>query len=328
MPATRGKFTEGKNKGKRWEIYQDDRSSTGWVRKIWLPGDASNGGRPVESFENYDYESDLEDEQAATGASERKRAEQAALRAEIKADQAAAEAASDARNTPYWNSQLAYRDTRDTESDRRFNVGEERAERSRKDRIDEVRKALKQQKYEFERTNAIAERRAAVDEGGLQLRGQELGADILKTGAGMRGALQWAQGDAYAQGVSGSGLSPFVAALRGGTPVAYGGATATQGNPIPLTVGTLSNVLTGQSAGGFDAFGRPRLSPDVQAGVDAASGIYQKGLANAPQGFFSNMTAGQRDAFRSAGAWLGRDVESEDQYLERSRPKQRSALLG
>lgn len=181
----------------------------------------------------------------------------------------------------------------------------------------------KQDKYEFERQQAVREGTLGVQQG-------QLGADILKTGAGMRGPLDLVQGWGYSQGVQNAGLSPYVQAIRGGTAPGYGGGTATQGHPTPLTVGTLAAEMGAGGGGqtGTDAYGRPILPGDRQAFVSSVGQRYEQGLANLPLGYFENMTKGQQQGFQSAGAWLGRDVDSEDEFYKRSRPGQRSALLG
>jgi hypothetical protein len=224
-----------------------------------------------------------------------------------------------------YNSAQGYRDDRDAEADRQFNVGAAQADAARRDAMTRAREALAEQRRQFDLAHALDRDR--------------FGGDLLKTAASMRGPLQWVQGDMYAQGVAGSGLSPYVAALRGGTAVQYGGGTATQGNPTPLTVGTLANALTGGGNGGggnngsggsgtaggggqTDAYGRPLLSPQVQQGVDATASIYEKGLANTPLGFLESMTEDQRDAFTSASDYLGRNTRSEYEYYKRSRPGQ------
>jgi hypothetical protein len=113
------------------------------------------------------------------------------------------------------------------------------------------------------------------------LRQQTLGADILKTGAGLRGPLDYFQGDSYARGVQDAGLSPFVAALRGGTAPSIGGGTATTGNPTPLTVGTMADQLVGNSgvvsSGQSAATGRSNDSVVYAGGTPATTFSEQQG---------------------------------------------------
>ena len=180
--------------------------------------------------------------------------------------------------------------------------------------------------------------------------GVNTGVDLLKTGAQMRGPLNFIQGDMFAQGAN--GISPFLQSLRTGQPVQFGGGTATQGNPVPLTVSTLADAMSGGGGaagaaqvtgsggagaggvslngpgagpGGTDQYGRPRLSPDAQAAVDATAEVYKKGIANMPLGWWESFTPDQQDAFRSASDYLGRSTGSELAYLKRSRPGQMSA---
>ena len=314
MPQVRtGQFTSGPNKGRFWEAYEDPASRTGWTRKIWDRDDP----RRTEYFEPFNAgaaEVDEQADQVLRAATAARAATQAAERDDFVT-----------RNTAYNNSQNRYRDIRTAEADRQFNVQQQEAVAARRDRMSQLREAMREQARQYNLTHELNLRTAAREDA-------QLGADILKTGAGMRGALDWAQGDMYAQGISQGGLSPFVQALRGGGNVPFGGGTATQGNPTPLTVGTLAARMTGGGGsgggGGTDAYGRPRLSADVQAGVDAAGGVYEGGLANRGLGFLETMNPGQRDAFRSAGAYLGRDVDAEETYYRRSRPGQSSALRG
>lgn len=166
------------------------------------------------------------------------------------------------------------------------------------------------------------------------------GVDLLKTGASMRGPLNFVQGDMFAQGAQ--GISPWLSSLRTGQPVQFGGGTATQGNPTPLTVGTLANAMSGGGApatgavpgamtaagSGTDAYGRPNLSPGVQAAVDAGSQAFTSGLANKPLGWYEQQSDAQKQGLQSIGDYLGRSTGEDIQYYQRSRPGQRSALLG
>jgi hypothetical protein len=177
----------------------------------------------------------------------------------------------------------------------------------------ELKLRLKQENDHFDRTFGLDQ--------------QKLGADLLKTGAEMRGPLNFVQGDMYAQGVANGGLSPFIAALQGGTTVPYGGGTATGGSPTPLTVGTLAQAMGGggsqgasrPGAGGVDAYGRPALSPGVQQAVDAGRATFESGLANKGLGFMENMSPRTSSkALTSIGDYIGRNTGSEYEYYKRS----------
>lgn len=238
------------------------------------------------------------------------------------------------------------------------------SEKERRARIKLAQQQLDQSRQQFEQEFGLTREKFGEDrrrydqdfgEGrrrfdlGYGLERDQFGADVLFKGAGMRGPLSWIQGDMYAQGVSQGGLSPYLQALRSGTAVPYGGGTAVQGNPTPLTVGSLAAAMSGQPNGGaapvlapaapgaapvvssaarpaVDAYGRPLLSPEAQAAVDATAGVYQRGIANTPLGFLENQTKDQADAFDSQSDYLGRNVRAEREYYRRSRPGQGSAL--
>ncbi len=171
------------------------------------------------------------------------------------------------------------------------------------------------------------------------------GTDLLKTGAQMRGPLDYFQGDSFARGSQ--GYSSWLNSLRNGTSVAYGGGTATQGNPTPLTVSTLANAMSGGSSGsgssgssgttsgntasgssvGTDQYGRATLSSDAQSHLDAISQTAQKGLSNLGLGSLENLTDDERKAFRSGLDYLGRSSNDELTMYARSRPGQRGGSL-
>lgn len=72
MPQVRtGQYMEGPNKGRKWEIYEDPASQTGWTRKNWSP---SKPG--TEYFEPFNADAADVDEQAAINS--RRAAEHAA----------------------------------------------------------------------------------------------------------------------------------------------------------------------------------------------------------------------------------------------------------
>lgn len=313
MAAQTGRFKDGKKKGWRWEIYQDPASPTGWTRKIWDPKDASNGGRPTEYFEAHDFEADLEDarEAAATVA-----ARTASRAAQVRNRAAAEDSVSRERD---YEEDRAYRyKDLDRESlERRGREDRESREREakadRKQRLKEIELRLGEDRRQFDL-------RYGLDR-------DELGLGILRTAASLRGPDDLVQGWAFAQGAADTGLSPYLQAIRGGTATAYGGGTAREGNPAPVTVGSLANQMSGQGYG-TDAYGRPRLAPEKQQFVDDVARQFREGLANKPLGYFENMTGGQRKGFFSAGAYAGEDTDAGYEYYQRSRPGQRSALLG
>lgn len=113
MPATTGRFTEGKDKGKSWQVYQDPASKTGWTRKVWNPYDVSNNGAPTEVFGDFDMAAAEVDEQSA--------AEKAAKKAAERQQAAAAQAAADAKTKAYWDSVIASGGKRFDEDVRQFN---------------------------------------------------------------------------------------------------------------------------------------------------------------------------------------------------------------
>lgn len=323
MPQMSGFFPKNDpvHPGWGWQIYPDPASSTGYTRKLWNPRDDSNGGKPTEYFDkNYDFAADQRDEEAVSGRLAQKAAQMAQAAAEKKASQDAAEKAlNDSKNSDY-----RYRDSRnaaaDAQADRTFNQGVT----VENNRVQQVKNAVREQQRQFDLNYKINQQQE-------QRADQRLGLDVLTAGAGMRGSLNFLEGDAFANGVSGAGLSPFVQALGRGTPVAYGGGTATQGNPTPLTLGTLANAMTQGQAGSngtskTDAYGRPLLSAQNQQFVDAASKVYQGGLANQGLNFLENMDPDQRKAFDDAGGYLGRNTTQENTRYFRSRPGQGSYI--
>lgn len=319
MPAMSGFFPKNDpvHPGWGWQIYADPASATGYTRKLWNPRDDSNGGRPTEYFDkNYDFAADQRDEEATSSRTAQKAAEKAQAKAEKDAAIAREEAARKAAGQNVVNTA----DRNYGEGVRQFNVSSQQTATAENNRVQQVRNALKEQQRQFDLNYKISQQEA-------QRADQRLGLDTLTAGAGMRGSLNFLEGDAFANGVSGAGLSPFVQALGRGTPVAYGGGTATQGNPTPLTLGTLANAMTQGQAGSngaakTDAYGRPLLSAQNQQFVDAASKVYQQGLANQPLGFLENMDDDQRKAFADAGGWLGRNTNQETTKYVRSRPTQ------
>lgn len=183
------------------------------------------------------------------------------------------------------------------------------------------------------------------------------GLDILKTGASLRGPLDAFQGAAYARGIQTGGLAPYLQSLRTTGTTSYGGGTATTGNPVPLTVGTLADSLAGGGAynpntgpsipgvgatgqtgaggailngpaqgGNVDAYGRPTLDPTYQANLDAINKTAQGGLANLKLGALENLSPSELGTFKSGLGYLGRDVDSELTFYKRSRPGQGSAV--
>lgn len=306
-----GRFTTGPNKGKLWQIYPDPASKTGWTRKIWSKSDTSNGGKPAESFEDFDYgaaEVDTDEEDARVAQTQRVAATKAAKDAQDKADADAATEREAAARREAGRLLLQQQQSDRDESTRRYDKTLHETELTRKARAVEVKNALKEQQRQFN---------------------MNYGLDIIKTGSQMRGPENAFQGFSFARGVADAGYSPFVAALRPDGNTAYGGGTARSGAPVPLTVGTLAADITGQKAaggGGTDAYGRPILSSDQQAQLSPIRSMFEGGLANSKQGQLENLTDGEMKALRSGGDYLGYDTDSEFQFWKRSRPGQRSGL--
>lgn len=319
-----GKFKKGKHKNWWYEVYQDPGSHTGWTRKIWRMQDTSNGGRPTEYFEPYDMEGQLLDESQEA-------AKQAAKAAKRKAKLENRTAAENSliRERDYEEDRVyRYKDLDRESAERRLREqlqsGEREGAADRKQRLKEIELRLAEDRRQFDL-------RHGLDREELGLKRASLGADLLKTGASMRGPLDAFQGFAYAQGVANSDLAPYVRAVYGGSGPAYGGGTATGGSPTPLTVGTLANAMGaggGGGAGGLDAYGRPRLTGQQEAYLAPIKEAYEGGLANKPLGYLERMSDSQLKAFMSGGAYLGRDVDSEIEYYQRSRPRQGSPLAG
>lgn len=252
-----------------------------------------------------------------------------------------------ASDAAYRNSQLRYRDSRnqvtDSQWDREF--GETVA--ARQQRLTELRERIKEQRREFDLTHGLSVREAdlndrkfGLDERRFGLEQDTLGADLLKTGASMRGPLDYFQGAAYAQGVASSNLAPYVRALYTNGPQ-YGGGTATGGSPTPLTVGSLARTMTGEAVGpGAGAAGAPgtsgagyldtlgrTLTPEQQAYLAPIREAAEGGLANKGLGWWEDQTKSQRNAYISGSDFIGRDTEADLEYYRRSRPGQRRGNL-
>ena len=311
MPPTTGVIEKGKHRGWLWEVFEDPDSPSGWTRKIWNPRDRSAGGKPKEFFDDeFEYPKQLRRAQDAQRTSQSARAEQAAREARYSGilERDVENRREAGRLT------LQQQEAERTESRRRFDTTSDYNERTRKDAIKRAKEALREQIRQFDLTHGLEERK--------------LGADILKTGASMRGPLDAFQGFAYAQGVADSDLAPYVRAVYGGDGPAYGGGTGTQGSPTPLTVGTLANEMARGGSTGLDAYGRPKLRPDQEAKLAPIREAYEGGLANKGLGYMERMTPNQLKAFLGGGDFIGRDTDSEVTYYQRSRPGQRSAALG
>ena len=325
--ATTGRFSSGKHKGWKWEIYQDDRSPTGWVRKIWNPTDASNGGKPTEFFDNYDYEADTERSTASEAKSQQTAAQRAADRQALANRQDAADRQREAELDRSYGDKDKDRSSRETIERNRLGSSEREGAADRASRIREIEVKLKEDRRQFDLRYGLDREEIGLKREQLGLQRAELGADIIKTNASMRGPLDAFQGFGAAQGYTNSGLSRFVGDLQGAGVPGFGGGTGGP-NPTPLTVGTLAAELTGQPTTGTDAYGRPILTGARKTALDAIDAKYQQGLANQGLGFKENMTKNQLAAFTSGGDYIGRDTDSEWQYYARSRPGQGSSLSG
>lgn len=300
-PPRRGVFQSGPQQGWFWQIDPDPSNPGGYVRRVWNP---SNPAQTQTTPYDYSFElqnaADTQAQQQAYWTWHDQREQQEIDRLE-----------------PYRANQNKYRDVLYNEGVRQYDKTLHETEQARLARREEVRNALREQQRQYDLGYGLNLRTADRADASL-------GLQTLQAGAAMRGPLDFVQGDQFAQGVSGAGFSPFVAALGGG-PVKYGGGTATTGHPTPLTVGTLANAMGG-GTGGTDQYGRPALSPGVQQAVNAGSQAYQGGLANKPLGWMESMTDSQRQGLHSIGGYLGRDVNAEDEYYRRSRPGQGGAF--
>lgn len=101
----------------------------------------------------------------------------------------------------------------------------------RRAQIEHARSQLEENRRQFDETHALSR--------------DEFGLNILKTGASMRGPLDYFQGQGFAQGVRDANYSPYLQSIRSGTAGNYGGGTATGASPTPLTVGTMATHLAG-----------------------------------------------------------------------------------
>lgn len=306
--STTGRYKDGKKKGWRWEIYPDPASPTGWTKKEWNPKDTSNGGRPAEYFDWHDYDADLEDAatQAATSAS--RSAQTASDRQALVQRQDAADRQREAELDRSYG---------EKDTDREFRARE--AEADRRIRKREIETRLKEDRRQFDLTFGLQQQDRQLDR-------DKFGLSVVEANAKMRGPLDYFQGAAAARGSGAYGN--YLTAFANGTVPGYGGGTGGTANPTPLTVGTMAREISGEGPSGLDAFGRPLLKPEQQRALDVIDQKFRGGLANAKQGEFENLTEGELDAFKSGGAYLGRNVDDEFTFWRRSRPGQRSALLG
>lgn len=200
-----------------------------------------------------------------------------------------------------------------------------------------IRQAARQIAEERRQYNLTREDRRREFDVSTGLDRDRLGADVLFRGAQLRGPRDAFQGIAYSRGVEAAGLSPYLASLTTGGTTAYGGGTATGGNPVPLTVGTMANQMAGQTGnapGGqmnaagnaaTDAYGRPALPAEAQANLNAIDTVARRGLANLPLGSLENLSPSELDTFRSGLDYLGRDSDAELTFYRRSRPGQGNA---
>lgn len=118
--ATSGRFTEGRDKGKSWEIYQDPASKSGWTRKVWNPYDTSNDGKPTEYFGEFDYGAAEVDAQSSAN----KAAEAAAKNAQQEAAAKAAKDEADRKAAGFWQGVQATNERTYQEGVRQFNEGQ------------------------------------------------------------------------------------------------------------------------------------------------------------------------------------------------------------
>lgn len=320
----------------RWQVYADPASKSGYTRKIIDPGTGT------EYFENYDYAADQEDADAQESAS--------TVRASQSSSDRDAQARERDKAYEQHNDELD-RDYNNKRDDRRSK--EQTAKDDREERLQEIQDKLKEDRYQFDKTYGL-------DRDKLGLERDKVGADLLKTESTLRGSENVFQGFQYANGVANnSDLAGYVRSVYGSTYGAkYGGGTATNGSPTPLTVGSLAKSLTGESGSssssgntmsasgtdsggsqgsattsanggggtGYDQYGRANLTAEQQSYLQPIKEAYEGGLANKGLGYIENMSGNQLKAFKSGGDYIGRDTDSDITYYQRSRPGQRSAL--
>jgi hypothetical protein len=313
MPkVTTGTYQEGKNKGRKWEAYEDPASSTGWTIKNWDPYNPSK-----EYFGDYNAAAADVDEQNQQNRSAQGAAQQGGY------DQYA-EGEREYRAAKAREERLI-----SGEKTRQFDVGANQAATSERNRVQQAKAALAEQRRQFDMSFGLQRQDAARSD-------RRLGLDTLIAGGNLRGPLDAFQGFAFAQGAGQQGLTPYVNALYGGANgPAYGGGTGGGGgSPTPLTLGTLAQEMGAGGGGGggggtgTDQYGRPNLTSQQQAYLAPIRSAYEGGLANKGLGYLENMTAPMRDAFKSGGDYIGRDTASEFEGYQRSRPGQVSALRG
>lgn len=140
MPRMEGVFSDGPDKGRPWQVYADPASPTGYTRKRWDPYAPDH----VEYFDPYNYAAAAEDERQQQARDAAAAAEQSRLDA-IRRDFLGRDAAAT-------NSQNRYRDTLFTEDTRRFDVQQQQTARTERNRVQQAKDALKEQRRQYDLT--------------------------------------------------------------------------------------------------------------------------------------------------------------------------------
>ena len=162
MPQMTGRFKDGKNKGRRWEIYEDSASPTGYTRKNWDPKDSSR----TEYFEPHDYRADVEDENEKRAKKLAQSAHDNAFRAEQKAREERYMSRLDKQDEDAQRYNAHLLDRADQTQSRELGSLEKRQSRQlgsaervasldRKARMDEIRVRLAEDRRQFDLTHGL-----------------------------------------------------------------------------------------------------------------------------------------------------------------------------
>lgn len=183
MPRMEGTFDEGKNKGRKWQVYADPGSKTGYTRKNFDPYDTSNDGGPTEYFEPFDM--------ASADVDDRKSASKAATAAAKAAQRKAEDQDDDRRNSSFWLGVQQANERTYQEGVRQFDEGQglkrdelgfrrEDSERDDDDRREDLGLRRKQGNRELDLKEMDSRTRLQLGLRELELREREGGSDDLR----------------------------------------------------------------------------------------------------------------------------------------------------
>lgn len=160
MPVSMsGRFNEGPNKGKSWQVYADPAQQRGYTRKIWDQYDTSNGGKPTEYFEPFDYGAAEVDAQGV----DQSRQTAAATAAAVAAQRQAQQAADDTKAAAFWKGTQEYNERGYQEGVRQFDKGQRLNEVTQRDKLRLGLQELKLRESEGQNGDARAKEKNVMD---------------------------------------------------------------------------------------------------------------------------------------------------------------------